>query len=368
MEQVDFGRRIAQARADAEITQAELAKATGLDRTAIAKVESGSRRITASELVAVAAALELPIDWFVTDSPPAVVSRRTDPAIGRSRRLDLTVERLARDVDFLVEQKVLHGSRPRPIHLSLPSDMAGAEALARYARVLMSTPDGPLWDLQRAVERLGLLAFSLDLGEASGDAAYVAVDDLGVALVNGCLDPGRRRFNLAHELGHHLLGDAYAPEVAINAGDETERLINAFAVNLLLPRPEVITHWRGVIESLGTRLSAVSVSFAFRTSWTATCNQLRTVGLIDCTARDDLARRPPTAADAIALGERWVAELEAPSVPPEYGRRVMNAYEHGKLTADRTAELLWGTVTLTDLPEQRAVPLESFRRDLEPMT
>jgi len=45
-----------------------------------------------------------------------------------------------------------------------------------------------------------------------------------------------------------------------------------------------------------------------------------------------------------------VAELEAPGVPPEYGKRVLAAYTGGKLSAARTIELLWGTVPLADTP------------------
>jgi len=78
--------------------------------------------------------------------------------------------------------------------------------------------------------------------------------------------------------------------------------------------------------------------------------------------------RSATAADAIALGQRWVAELDAPAVPPEYGKRVLAAYRAGKLSAARTVELLWGTVSLADLPEQRQLPLESLRRELEPLS
>jgi Zn-dependent peptidase ImmA (M78 family)/DNA-binding XRE family transcriptional regulator len=365
-EVLDFGQRIAQGRLEADMTQAGLAEAVGLDRTAIAKLEAGSRKVSATELVAIAAAVDRPIDWFVTESPPAVISRRSDAAAGgHSRRLDLAVERLARDVAFLVDQKVLSDASARP-SLELPVEVASAEALAGQARVLMELPDGPLLDLQRAAERVGLLAFSQDLGETGKDAAYVEVANVGVALVNGHADPGRRRFNLAHELGHHLFGDAYAPEVAINASDETERLINAFAVHLLLPRREVTETW-AALGDLDPRLAAVSVSFTFRASWTATCNQLRTLGLLDDGARSRFVATRPTAADAVALGERWVSELDSPAVPPEYGRRVMAGYENGKLSAARTVELLWGTVGLADLPEQRPMPLESLRRDLEPL-
>lgn len=366
-EPLDFGQRIAQARDEADMTQADLAKAVGLDRTAVAKLEVGTRRVSASELVAIAAAVDRPIDWFVSESPPAVLSRRSDAAAGgRSRSLDLKVERLARDVSFLVDQAVLTESAAR-VTLQLPTDLAGTEALAAQARSMMGSSDGPLYDLQRAVERVGLLAFCLDLGETGGDAAYVEVDNLGVALLNGYADPGRRRFNLAHELGHHLFGDAYASEVAINTGSETELLINAFAVHLLLPRQEVTEEWR---TSAGTdpRLAAVALSFKFRASWTATCKQLRTLGLIDDQQRVHFVANRPTAADAIALGERWVAELESPTIPPEYGKRVIAAYEAGKLAAAKTVELLWGTVSIADLPGQRNLPLESLRRDFEPLS
>lgn len=361
---IDLGRRISQARLDAGMTQAELGHAIRLDRTAVAKLEAGTRKVSATELVALAAALDRPIDWFVVESPPSVVSRRADAlAGGRSGALDIKIDRLARDVAFLIGQGILVDASERPA-LELPSDVAGAEALAAEARLLMNVSGGPLCDLQRACEHVGLLAFSLDNGERGGDAAYVAVENMGVTLINGSADPGRRRFNLAHELGHHLFGDAYAPEISVGGSDDTERLINAFAVHLLLPREAVTAMWRATADQ-DLRLAAVAVSVRFRASWSATCSQLRTLGLIDTGDRERLTAVPPTGADFIALGERWVAELEAPAVPPEYGKRVLGAYRAGRLSAERTAELLWGTVTIEDLPEQRVVPLESLRREFD---
>ncbi len=364
---INLGRRIAQARVEADMTQAELGRAIGLDRTAVAKLEAGARKVSATELVSIASALDRPIDWFVVESPPAVVSRRSDVSVGgRSRALDIKIDRLARDVTFLVDQGILADASERRV-LELPSDVVGAEALAAEARQLMAAPSGPLCDLQRTCERVGLLAFSLDVGDAGGDAAYVEVGNLGVALVNGHVDPGRRRFNLAHELGHHFFGDAYAPEVAISGGDDVERLINAFAIHLLLPRKEVTELWSATAEQ-DERLAAVAISVRFRASWTATCSQLCNLGLIDASERELFTSSPPTAADFIALGERWEAEMEAPAVPPEYGKRVLGAYQTGKLSASRTVELLWGTVALEDLPEQRPVPLDALRRDFDPLS
>jgi len=361
---VDLGRRISQARLEADMTQVDLGRAIGLDRTAIAKLEAGTRKVSAAELVALASALDRPIDWFVAESPPSVVSRRSDVLVGgHSKVLDIKIDRLARDLAFLIDQGVLADASTRPA-LELPSDVAGAEALAVRARSLMGSSDGPLYDLQRACERVGLLAFSLAAGAAAGDAAYVEVRNMGAALINGSMDPGRRRFNLAHELGHHLFGDAYAPEISVSAGDGTERLISAFAVHVLLPRGPVTEVWQAMAGQDG-RLAAVAVAVRFRVSWTATCSQLRNLGLIDAAERERFVAMPPTGADFIALGERWEAELESPAIPPEYGKRVLSAYRAGRLSAARTVELLWGTVTIEDLPEQRPVPLDSLRREFD---
>lgn len=361
---IDLGRRISQARLEAEMTQADLGRAVGLDRTAIAKLETGARKVSATELVALAAALDRPIDWFVVESPPSVVSRRSDGLVGgRSRMLDVKIDRLARDLAFLMDQGILTDANTRPV-LELPSDVAGAESLALRARSLMGVSDGPLFDMQRACERVGLLAFSLDIGSIGGDAAYVEVGNMGVALINGSADPGRRRFSLAHELGHHLFGDAYAPEVSVAGADGVERLISAFAIHVLLPRQSVTEVWRSLADQ-DRRLAAIAISVRFRASWTATCSQLRNLELIDAPERERFVAMPPTGADFVALGERWEAELDPPAIPPEYGKRILSAYRAGRLSAARTVELLWGTVAIEDLPEQRAIPLDALRREFD---
>jgi hypothetical protein len=114
--------------------------------------------------VAIASALDRPIDWFVEESPPAVVSRRTDNAVGgTSRSFDLKVEQLAREVAFLASQNILVEPTNREL-LAVPVDHDGPKPL-RSRRCRLGLTSGPLNDLQRVAEAAGLLAFSL---EASG--------------------------------------------------------------------------------------------------------------------------------------------------------------------------------------------------------
>lgn len=360
--QADLGQRIAQAREDRGKTQAELASLVGLDRTAVVRLEAGSRKVSATELVAIASALDRPIDWFVTESPPAVISRRQSPAADRlSQRLDLALENAARDIAFLVEQGILpHRGRP---HYTAPRSFEDAENLARSIRRDAGLQEGPIHDLQSVGERLGFLAFSFALGPDSGDAVYAEVSDLGVAVINGVADAGRRRFSLAHELGHHVIGDAYEPEPRLGTSD-TERMLNVFAAHFLMPRSAVQNTW-DEFRDRSTRLAATAVAVRFRVSWTAACNQLRDLGIIDGRERDLLVENDLRKGEMLELGERWVPELEPPSVPPGYAKAVVNAYRARRLTRVRTVELLHGTATESELPAIEETTLEQLRRELE---
>lgn len=360
--QADLGRRIAQAREDSGKTQSELADLIGLDRTAVVRLEAGSRKVSATELVAIASALERPIDWFVTESPPAVISRRQNSvAGGLSRRLDLALENVARDIAYMIEQDLLP-HRGRALHAA-PRSYEDAENLARIVRREAGLREGPIHDLQSVCEQLGLFAFSLALGTGSDDAAYVEVGELGVAVVNGTTEAGRRRFSLAHELGHHVVGDAYEPEPRLGASN-TERMLDVFAAHFLMPRSAVQNTW-GEFRDRSARLAATAVAVRFRVSWTAACNQLRDLGIIDSRERDLLVDNDLRKGEMLELGERWVPELEPPSVPPGYAKAVVDAYRSRRLTQARTVELLHDTITESELPAVAGTTLERLRRELE---
>lgn len=201
---------------------------------------------------------------------------------------------------------------------------------------------------------MGLLWYSEDLGEDAGDGACVEVTGpaggrTGVAIVNGVSEPGRRRWTLAHELGHFLMGDAYAAEHP--AGD-TEQQINAFVAHLLMPRQGVESIWRE-LEGAGARRVALALAATYRTSWSSACNQLRNLDRISQQLRTHLVADRPTRGDYVAAGETWSEELSAPSVPPRYSEAVLALYASGSLTSSRTLELLRGTLSVDDLPSVR---------------
>ncbi|HEY1617307.1 MAG TPA: helix-turn-helix transcriptional regulator [Streptosporangiaceae bacterium] len=73
--QADLGRRIADARAEVGVTQASLATRISLERTALVRIESGERKVSATELAAIASALGRPVDWPGWHSPSCPARR-----------------------------------------------------------------------------------------------------------------------------------------------------------------------------------------------------------------------------------------------------------------------------------------------------
>jgi Zn-dependent peptidase ImmA (M78 family)/DNA-binding XRE family transcriptional regulator len=358
----EVGARVAEAREALGITQVQLASQAGLDRTALAKIERGSRGISSLELARLATSLQRPIEWFVREAPPAVVSRRQalieSPT---STSLDTLLERAARDVELVLELGGLPDAEPRRSHALRNFD--DAENLATEVRHSIGASDGPLTDLGAAVEQMGLRAFVFELTQAA-DGAYVAVSNMGVAVVNGSMPSGRRRFTLAHELGHHLLLDAYSTDYLDEGAGTLEGLINAFAAYLLMPRHSVVAFWREHDGDQDRRTAAIQIAARYRVSWTAACSHLHNVGLVDDRTRMILTADPPRRVDYMELGVAFVEELEPPWLAPGYVSAVIRLYRRNKISSDRALELLYGTLVESDLPAPHEVPLDALRADV----
>ena len=362
----ELGSRLAEARKAVGLTQADLGREVGLDRTAVTKIETGARSVDSLELSRIAAALKRPVDWFLILPPPLVVSRRAALDVSTERDADVQLEVLARDVEQLVELGAVHlpeVARPQ----GTVKNVEEAERAAAAAREFLQKPDGPLKDLLRAAERLGVVGASLDLHDEKLDGSYVALDEGGVALINGGAPSGRRRFTLAHELGHHVFADSYSAEWIVSAEDEDrERLVNAFAIHFLMPRKSVLERWAQLDGRDEPRRAAIVLGAEFAVSWSAVCAQLRNLGLVTDSVRRSLVAQRPSRADFLELEVAIEEDLRPPALAPTFSSAIVKAYRKHKLSRERAVELLRGTVDQQDLPEQDTVPLAALRAELAP--
>jgi transcriptional regulator with XRE-family HTH domain/Zn-dependent peptidase ImmA (M78 family) len=359
----ELGRRIEEARVAASLTQDQLALSAELDRTALSKIEHGRRRVDSLELTRIARALDRSVGWFISERPASVQSWRIARSLEPSDtpRSVWLLEELGSDINLLIELGMLDSPEnlsPRPLGTEVE-----AEESATWVRKRLGMQTGPI-DLLEAAEQLGMFVFVLSVDDAV-DGAYFALERGGVCVINGQNDPGRRRFSLAHEIGHHLAQDPFVADWPIGgAVNDRERILDCFAAFLQLPRGVATMEWKRLSGRDNPRDATISLAASYRLSWSAACTHLRKLGLI---ADDDfssiLANRP-TGADWLELGIRLHPEREAPIVPKSFGQAVIKAYRKYDLTAERAVGLLRGTVAEDELPLLAPVPLEALRAEL----
>lgn len=353
-----LGARIAAARRDLGLTQEQCAARAGLDRSALAKIETDRRRVGATELVQLAQVLEMRVEWFFEDAPQAVLSRRNAAEPGApSPAVDRFTERIVREVEFLQSAGGIElAATPA---MEFPKDPGQAETAADEARRMMGYGHGePATLLSEHVAEVGVLSFSWEFGEDGADGASVLLGCGGVAVVNGSCQTGRRRLTLAHELGHCLFGDEYSTDwrVADSPVARREGCIDRFARALLLPEPVLRNRWRGGDE---VRVDALRLASEFRVDMTTLARRLDE---LDLASSQELAKVRATRtrrSDIIELGLVVADELSAPLLPRAYVKAVLDLYRREEISSARALGLLMDTWEVDDLPDLPPLPADA---------
>jgi transcriptional regulator with XRE-family HTH domain len=365
MDKVLLGQRLSEARDLAGMTQESVARALGLDRTAIVLLEKGERNLKVPELVEIARVLGRPLSYFVQPPVPAAVSRRSAPqaAHDSTRALDVEIDQFATDLRGLLDLGLV-ARVVREDGAHVPRTHTEAERTAASFRGQAGLTSGPVDDLGRTCEHFGLYTFAAPLGESGPDGGCVEVDTgagaAGVAVINGDVGSGRRRMTLAHELGHWLFGDAYDTQASL----DNEQMINSFAIHFLAPRAGVTNVWLEHSDwSLRDRALAVGVEF--RLSWSATISQLRNIDLVSHEERVRLSTTEPRSGDYLRLGLSWSDELGSPYLSPGFIAACLTGYTSSKLTEARALELLRGLLGADDLPALDSPSLDALRRSFK---
>jgi Zn-dependent peptidase ImmA (M78 family) len=119
-----------------------------------------------------------------------------------------------------------------------PDDTSPADA-ARLLRAQWRMPIGPVRNLIRWIESTGVIVIEEHLGTRRIDGLSQWASDYPVMLLNADLPPDRKRWTLAHELGHLVLHSNYIdPDVEDQA--------NNFAAEFLMPQHIIETDLRNL--------------------------------------------------------------------------------------------------------------------------
>jgi len=255
------------------------------------------------------------------------------------------------------------------------SSTAGARVLATARQQFSAAPTTKVAARKQGLELAEMTRRELDLGsDALGDLAAiieahfavdVALSPLGTEADGLCVHAGSAalilastdysnghlRFTLAHELGHHLLGDTRSVieenDHAMFADDAIEWRANAFAGHLLMPERGVraVLDWLGEPGTGVTERAVVALMEHFGVSRQALLYQLNLLGLLsfdagqrmqhDRTVAAAIAAHPDVAPTGAATEVRRINRA-----PERLIRQAINAARQQRLGLSIVATLL----------------------------
>ena len=249
------GQRLKEVRENLRLTQEEAAKIIGLERTAVIKIEKGTRAVSSTELARFARLYRRDLSELLTETPlqedPFVLLGRIaeNEAPDGQGQVGLALERLKEAVRL---EGFLGGSprsHPPAYQLDAPRNYDEAFEQGKDAAVMerrrLSLGNDALPDAAEIIAAQGIWTASVPLPEKMS-GLFVEHARYGLAIfVNQSHRHARRRFSYAHEYAHALLdrGRASEPTSIDNARTFIEKRANAFASELLMPAD-------GVLEAL----------------------------------------------------------------------------------------------------------------------
>ena len=257
----ELGTKLKQARENVGMSQADVAAALNLARTAITQMESGKRAVSTLELSQLAALYHRPVSAFFrapdAEEDVLAVLHRALPDFGAR---DAVKKQVSRYLNWCREGHNLERILGRGRRFVLPAYTPPApkdswqavqqgEAIARQERKRLDLGRAPVPDMARLMRTQGIWA-SVAAFPDSISGLFLSHTSIGMAIfANAAHSRSRKRFAYAHEYAHALM-EREAPAAlsqAANASEPAEQRASAFATAFLLPADGVAA----LLESFG---------------------------------------------------------------------------------------------------------------------
>jgi len=326
-----IGERLVSARRAAGLSQRALANAVGVSAMAISKYERDHMSPSSQVLLTLAKALNLRSEYFTR---PARLST-TDPAFRCRRSLSPNRRRtvIARAQDCLERYFAVESLFGDALSLRIPEELVGSlnsldeiESRAESLREAWTLGMGPIESVVELLEDKGIKVGLVD-ADGSFDALTFRVNgNRPVIVVKRGVPGDRQRLNLAHELGHILLGET--------PGIDPEKAAYRFAGALLVPQ-ETARFELGDARHQLSIAELYLLKHKYGLSMQAWVYRAMDLGIISPTKAQYIFR---------VFRERgWRTTEPGEQIPEEKPSRmerlIMRALSEGMITESRAAEL-----------------------------
>ena len=235
------------------LTQTELSKAvTGLSQSNLSKFEKGLGGLSDELLEKIFETLNFPKEFFAKkiNIDLEIANYRKKSSISKTLLQDF--ETSCKFIGYLIDEMADSVDYPdfSLVTLDLEEGYTPEKAAIFTRKNFRIAPDEPIHDIFKVIENKGIIIYELNTDEKFDGISFFTPKGFAVIVINKRFTNDRKRFTLAHELGHLVMH--CSPDFPIPSGRNKEQEANDFASEFLMPK-------NAIIKSLGNlKVSALS--------------------------------------------------------------------------------------------------------------
>lgn len=243
---VSVGKRIKKGRTLRGLSLRELGEKANLSHSQISYIENGKRSVTGPVLLSLSKALNLPIDYFVSQKKTTIegVSFRKIKALPKKEN-DMIFEKIEQQVENYLELEEImdvHTSFNRNLldgHII--ESIGDIETITQVIRKEYKLGQAAIPNVAGFLENIGIKVIGVVGKKGFDGVSFFVNNNIPIIAYNTSIgSTERQRMTLLHELGHLLI----EPLIEGVESKKIENLCTAFASHLLLPS-EVIKEYFG---------------------------------------------------------------------------------------------------------------------------
>jgi transcriptional regulator with XRE-family HTH domain len=350
-----FGERLKLARKRAGLSLRDLADRIGNDVSAqaISKYESGKMLPSSSVLVALARALDVSLDFLMSNEVEALTGvefRRhsgttaSERAHAESVVIDAVERQLALDVILGMDSE----KNDLPPERAIVRSLDEVEALADDLRKKWELGNDPIRSMTDLLEDKGVKVITVDipkkLSGLTGDVRRSGgKPSVPIIVVSSHFTIERQRFTLAHELAHRVIGGT--------KGDlKLEKAMDRFAAAFLIPRKHLQNEVAGARDGLPPYSEIVRLKHFYGVAAAAVLMRLKDIGVL---SESSVSYAFQTYARQWRTSEPFPLDPNGPygklERPTRFERSVYWALADRLISLPRAAELLRRPVSQVEL-------------------
>ena len=237
------GEMITLARELRGISQSVLAaNVHNLKQSILSQLENGSLEVSFETWNSIAEYLELPLNFFTLNRPQTPISsfyyrKRQTMQKKHLAELEAKIDILRTSVDRLLAiVDIPEFNLPFFDIENIADKKNAAEEVARKIRGFLKIPKGPIINLVETLERNGIIVyFFKDVNDKFDGITLFSDKAQPLIFINDSIPNDRKRFTIAHELGHLVLHIRTMQDL----DRDEEKEANQFASEFLMPEIEI---------------------------------------------------------------------------------------------------------------------------------